>query len=161
MKAAVVYFSLEGNTKYVAEKIAKELEADLIALIPKRKYPTGKLSKYIWGGKSARSKESPALVPYQFDSKDYDLIVLGTPMWAGTFAPPLRTFLRKNKMIDKKVALYASCSGSSTKKCFKELEKEIPDSIVLSRLGLINPLKKSKPQNDQKILEFCSKLKAK
>lgn len=34
MKVAVVYFSLEGNTKYVAEKIAKVLDADMIQLIP-------------------------------------------------------------------------------------------------------------------------------
>lgn len=41
MKVAVVYFSLEGNTKYVAEKIAKVLDADMIQLIPVKEYPTG------------------------------------------------------------------------------------------------------------------------
>lgn len=30
MKTAVIYYSLEGNTKYAAEKIAAELKADLM-----------------------------------------------------------------------------------------------------------------------------------
>lgn len=80
MRTAVVYFSLEGSTKYVAEKVAKELNADLIPLVPIKKYPRGKISKYIYGGKSARFKEIRALEPYRFNSEDYGLIVLGTPM---------------------------------------------------------------------------------
>ena len=46
MNVAVVYFSLEGNTKYVAEKIARTLGADIITLIPAKEYPTGQVSKY-------------------------------------------------------------------------------------------------------------------
>ena len=47
MNTAVVYYSLEGNTQYAAEKVAGELGADLIRLVPVKEYPTGKLSKYL------------------------------------------------------------------------------------------------------------------
>ena len=39
MKTAVVYYSMHGNVRYVSEKVAKELGADLIELIPVKAYP--------------------------------------------------------------------------------------------------------------------------
>ncbi len=159
MNAAIVYFSLEGNTKYVAEKIAKELDADIIQLIPVKEYPTGKVSKFFWGGKSATFKEIPKLEAYRFDSQNYDLVLLGTPIWAGTFAPPLRTFIRENKLTGKKVALFACSGGGSAEKCFDQLEKEIADCTVLSTLRLIDPVKNAKPEDDERIIDFCKKLK--
>ncbi len=159
MKVAVVYFSLEGNTKYVAEKIAKVLDADMIQLIPVKEYPTGKVSKFFWGGKSATFKEIPKLEEYRFDSINYDLVLLGTPIWAGTFTPPLRTFLRENKLIGKKVALFACCSGGSAEKCFLQLEKEISDCPVLLTLRLIDPVKNANQEDTERIYNFCAKLK--
>ena len=159
MKAVVVYFSLEGNTKYIAEKIARELDAEIIPLIPVKDYPTGNVSKYFWGGKSTTFRETPKLEVYPFYSGNFDLVILGTPIWAGTFAPPLRTFLRENKLTGKKVALFASCSGGSTEKCFMQLEKEISECTVLSTLRLIEPVKNVDPENNKKIVDFCTKLK--
>jgi flavodoxin len=159
MKVAVIYFSLEGNTKYVAEKIAKELDADMIQLIPVKEYPTGKVSKFFWGGKSTTFKETPKLESYQFNPDNYELVILGTPIWAGTFVPPLRTFLRKTNLAGKKVAMFASCSGGSTEKCFKQLENKISDCTVLSTLRIIDPIKNANPENDGRIVDFCTKLK--
>jgi flavodoxin len=159
MKVAVIYFSLEGNTKYVAEKIAKELDADIIQLIPVKEYPTGKVSKFFWGGKSSAFREIPKLESYQFIPDNYDLVILGTPIWAGTFVPPLRTFLRKVNLTGQKVALFACCSGGSAEKCFMQLGKELSDCTVLSTLRLIDPVKNANPENDGIIIDFCTKLK--
>lgn len=159
MRVAVVYFSLEGNTKYVAEKIAKELNADMIQLIPVKEYPTGKVSKFFWGGKSTTFKETPKLESYQFDPDNYELVILGTPIWAGTFVPPLRTFLKKTKLTGKKVAMFANCSGGSAEKCFMQLENELSDCTVLSTLRLIDPIKNANSENNEIIVGFCTRLK--
>lgn len=158
MKTAVVYYSLEGNTKYVAEKVAAKLGADLIRLIPSKEYPTGKVSKYIWGGKSATFGEAPKLEPYIFDQNQYGLVILGTPIWAGTFTPPLRTFIRENKLEGKKVALFACCSGGPTEKCFGQLKEEIGDCTVVSTLQLIEPLKGIEAEVDKSLAGFCEML---
>jgi len=159
MKTVVIYFSLEGNTKYIAEEISKELNADIIQLIPVKEYPTGKVSKYFWGGKSTTFKETPKLESFKFDPDIYDLIILGKPIWAGTFTPPLRSFIKKTKLTGKKIAIFATCSGGSTEKCFKQLEKEISDGTVLATIGFIDPLKNKSSENSQKIIDFCTKLK--
>lgn len=159
MKVAIIYFSLEGNTKYVAEKIAEKLDGDIIRLMPLKEYPTGKVSKFFWGGKSSAFRESPVLEEYDFNSEKYDVVILGTPIWAGTFAPPLRTFLKENKLINKKVAFFACCSGGSTEKCFQQFEKGITDSTVLSTLKLIDPFKNNKAEDDESINNFCEQVK--
>ena len=159
MNVAVVYFSLEGNTKYVAEKIAMTLGADIIPLIPAKEYPTGQVSKYFWCGKSTTFKEKPKLETYSFDSQQYDLIILGTPIWAGTFTPPLRTFLREHQLTGKKVALFACCSGGSADKCFTQMENELLDCVVLTKLRLVEPFKNADPKDNENIREFCAKLK--
>lgn len=149
---------MDGHTKYAAGKIAAALGADLIPLIPIKEYPTGKVSKYFWGGKSATFGETPKLEPYTFDPQQYDLIVLGTPVWAGTVTPPLRTFLRESKLAGKKIALLACCSGGSVAKCFEQMKKEAGDCTVVSTLQLIAPLKGIAVDVDQNIDDFCVEL---
>lgn len=98
MKTIIVYYSLEGNTAYAADAIAAQLGADVLPLIPVKAYPTGKVSKLVWGGKSAVMSEAPKLQPYTFDAAAYDRIIFGFPVWASTIAPPLRTFIRENNL---------------------------------------------------------------
>ena len=80
MKIAVVYYSLEGDTKFVAEKIAGRLNADLIELKCVKAYPTGKVSKFFLGGKSVTFGEKPALIPYNFNAEHYDVVIIGSPV---------------------------------------------------------------------------------
>lgn len=89
MKTAIVYYSMSGNTRYAAERIAQTIGADLIPLVPTKAYPDSGFKKFFWGGKSALMGDKPALEPYAFDPNAYDLVILGTPVWAGTIAPPL------------------------------------------------------------------------
>lgn len=157
MKSIVVYFSLEGNSKYVADRIAEYVGADTLGLEPVKKYPTGNVSKFVWGGKSVVFGDKPKLLPYKFDAKDYDVIIIGTPVWAGTFAPPLKTFLREHDLSHKKVALYACCGGGSTEKCIDNLKKELKNCEIIGSFSLVDPGQKQSEENIQTIKAFCSK----
>ena len=53
MKDLIVYFSLEGNTEYVAQVLKEKLDARVRCLTPKKAYSTKGFAKYFWGGKSA------------------------------------------------------------------------------------------------------------
>ena len=155
MKIALVYYSLDGNTAFAAEKIGLRLGADTLRLKPVKEYPTEKIAKYFWAGKSASFQESPKLMPYAFDINMYDVIILGTPIWAGTFAPPLRTFIRAQVWEGRKVALFACCSGGGTEKCFQQLRNETHGSIKLPALRLIDPLRNPGEELDTAIAGFC------
>lgn len=42
MKNLIIYFSLEGNTKFIAESIAEEIECDIMELIPSKSILQGR-----------------------------------------------------------------------------------------------------------------------
>lgn len=155
----IVYYSLEGNTDWTVREIADRVDADLLRLEPKKAYPDSGFKKYFWGGKSATMKEKPELVPYQVDLSQYKRIILATPVWAGTFAPALRTFLQENDLKGKRIALAACSSGGGAQGCFKKLMAELKIAQVDATLSLIDPKKKPAPENREHIDAFCAKLK--
>ena len=53
MKSIIVYYSLEGSTKMIAEKLAEKTGADLLEIRSVKKYPTKGPAKFIVGGKDA------------------------------------------------------------------------------------------------------------
>ena len=161
MKTAVVYYSLEGNTRFAAKKAAEGLGADLIELLPVKAFPDKGFRKFFWGGKAATMKETPELEPYSFSAGDYDLVVLCTPVWAGTFPPPLRTFLKENDLSGKKVAVIASSSGGNAEKCIEQLRKAAKADQLAARLSLVDPKSRPSEDNERKISELVAKLKVK
>ena len=95
MASLVVYYSLEGSTKLIAD-IATALGADLLELKPvKEEINPKSFLKFFWGGRQVVLKKIPELVPYERDIGKYDLIVIGTPVWAFNYAPPIRLTFRR------------------------------------------------------------------
>ena len=156
MRVAVVCYSLQGGTYGAAKDAADALGADLVRLEPAKPYPTKTASMYFWCGKSAVFREAPRLAPYRFEG-EYDAVVLATPIWAGTFAPPLRTFLRQNRGRIRKAALLACCGGGEADKCFAGIAREIPGVPVLGRLRLVLPDPGS--GNAEAVARVCARIR--
>ncbi len=164
MKTAIVYYSMSGNTAYVAEKVAAKLreteEVDIIKIEPEKAFPDKGFKMYFWGGKSAVMKETPALQSYEFDVEKYDRIIFGTPVWASTFAPPLRTFVEENSDVKKKkLAMFVCYAGSGAEKTFARFKKFMDVADLEAELILLDPKDKVKTEDDVKIEEFCEKLR--
>ncbi len=162
MKTAVLYYSLTGNTEDTARRIADAMGADLIPLIPKKAYPAAGFKKFFWGGKSAVMEEAPALEPYAFRAADYDCVIFGTPIWAGTMAPPLRTALREQRQAlqGKAVAAFACSGGSGAGKTFEKIKGELGLSSFRAQLHLVDPKGRQTEENARKIAAFCQQLLA-
>lgn len=140
MKKLIVFYSYEGNTKCIAEEMAKASGADIIELKPVKEKKTTGFMKYVWGGRDAVMKKIPVLEPIAYDLNDYDLIIFGTPVWAGTFAPPLNSIFHKNLPKDKNVALFC-CYAGGKGKIFNKFEKIMSDNRVIGTLDIIDPTK--------------------
>lgn len=163
MRTAIVYYSMSGNTEYVAEKIADKLKASdevrLIKICPQKAYPDKGAKKFLWGGKSAVMGDTPKLLPYEFKANDYDRIIIGTPVWASTFVPPLKTFFNENPDMNKKpVAVFTCFSGGGADKAILKLKKYLDIENFEAELILIDPKDNVKAEDDMKISEFCSAL---
>ena len=158
MRDVIVYYSLEGNTQYVAEKLAEQLGAEMLRLVPKKAYSDKGFAKFFWGGKSAVMGEKPELEAYSADLAQFDRVIFGTPVWAATFTPPLRTFVTEqaDKLVGKKFAAFACQGGSGAEKAFKKLLDCLGRDSFAATMILNDP--KPKTENDQAIAAFVAKL---
>jgi len=161
MKSIVIYYTLENSTKKAANIIATKLNADILELQPMKAYPTGSISKFFWGGKSVIFNQKPKLSTYHFNASTYDLIIIGTPIWAGTYTPPIQTFISENSLTDKKIALFSCHDGGGPKKCFQQLTSKLSSSEIIAYLDLINPNKAKAEETNQKIETFISTISLK
>ncbi|ETI90563.1 flavodoxin family protein [Clostridium butyricum] len=158
MKNLIIYFSLEGNTKFIAESIAEEIECDIMELIPSKKYSTGKIGKYFWGGKSVMFKEKPELINSQLDISNYKNIIIGTPVWCGTYAPPFNTFLSNFEIKYKNIALFACHGGGGAEKCFDNFKNELTENNFLGDISFVDPIKNQREECSQKAKEWIKSL---
>ena len=159
MKTLIVYYSLEGNTAYAADRIAYLTGADTLRINPVKEYPKSGFRKFLWGGKSALMSETPKLEAYIFDQGKYDRIIFGFPVWAGSITPPIRTFIRENDLKGKHIAAFACQSGSGAEKAFGKLKAALGIDNLEAELILIDPKEKPSQENEKKIEMFCAKMK--
>jgi flavodoxin len=148
MKTAVVFYSLDGNCAFTAEEIKTQLNADLIRLETKDEKKRGKVGKMLWGCAMVFSKKKPPIKPYSFDSSKYDLIILGAPVWAGSPAPPIRTFISETNLSGKKIALFV-CHGGGRGKSLKTFQTLLTGNNIAATADFKEPAKNSEDSKKQ------------
>ncbi len=158
MKSIVVFYSLEGNTRLIAQAIAEATGAALLELRPKREIPKKGFGKFFYGGKSVMLHEQPELQNEFPDFAEYDTVLIGTPIWAGSFSAPVNTFLKTQSLVGKKIALFACHKGGGANKCFENLKKKLPGCKFLGELSLIDPLARNPEENRQKAIAWAQSL---
>jgi flavodoxin len=161
MRTAIVYYSMGGNTAWAAGQLASRLDAELIALTPRRPYPDRGARKFLRGGRAAMLGETPALEPYCFDAAAYDRVILGTPLWAGRISPPLRSFLKEQgaALADKPLACFICSGGGGDGKAFEQLRRLLGRDLT-AELSLIDPKDRPSPENGDRLEAFCRTLGA-
>lgn len=117
-KTLVVYYSASGNTKDVAEKIAKITEADLFEIEPVEPYTDDDLD---WTDDDSRvsrehddeSLRDVELVSTTVDNWDsYDTVYIGYPIWWGIAAWPVDNFVKENDFTGKTVIPFCTAATS-------------------------------------------------
>ncbi len=143
MKKLVIYYSLEGNTKFIAQLIAETIGAETLELKPKGEIKRHGLTKYFWGGRQVMTKEEPELSSFDEQLNDYDVLFIGTPVWAGSYAPALNTLFSNTNFRDKKIALFC-CHRGGKGKIFEKMKERLTGNEIMGEMGFRDPLKKDK-----------------
>ena len=153
MNALVAFYSRTGTTKKVAVEIAGLLKADVDEIIDKknRKGAVG----YMLAGRDATLKKLTKIEAKK-DASKYDLVVVGTPVWAFTVSAPVRTYLTKNKGRLKRVAFFCTEDGSGSQRAFKAMS-EICGKTSKAHL-VLRTKEVWKGNIKEKIKEFVEKL---
>jgi flavodoxin len=138
MKILVAYYSYEGHSAFVAEALGNILNAELFRIETKDKKERKGLSKYFWGGKMVFSKKHPEIKEFNIDFSSYDLIVLGCPVWAGSPAPAMLSFLKEAHISEKNVAIFV-CHLGGKGKSLEKFKEALTGNTITGEIDIINP----------------------
>lgn len=78
----------------------------------------------------------PEILPLDKNVGDYDIVFVGSPVWYGTFAPPLGTFFSTNDLSGKTVIPFCTHGGDGAGHLFEDVAKAAPESKILPGLAL-------------------------
>ncbi len=119
MKALVVYYTRTGHTGKVAAELANELQCDKEEIIDtvKRSGPIG----WLKSGRQASSSAMTKLKPLEKDPAQYDIVIIGTPVWAANISTPARTYIVENKDKFKKVAFFCTLGSRGAEQTLSKM----------------------------------------
>lgn len=153
--AAVIYFSATGNTKALAEKIAKVTKADIYEIVPAVPYTSEDLN---YNNDSCRANAEqqddnarPEIEPIQIELEDYDTILLGYPIWWGTLPKVIYTFAQTYDLSGKTIMPFCTSGGSSISVSVSALKELCPNSNVTEGL------RATASANDSQITEWLTR----
>ena len=135
-KMLVIYYSQTSNTKSVATEIATKLGADLAEIVPVELYDGDFQATIERGKKELDEGAYPEIKPLAVDIAKYDVIFLGYPIWFGTYAPPVFTFLDQVDLSGKKVVPFCTFGSGGLESSLKDLAKAEPSAEILPGYGV-------------------------
>ena len=135
-KILVLYYSQTSNTKAVAQEIATKLNADIEEIVMVEPY-NGDFQATIDRCMVEREQGIiPDIKPVAAKIADYDVIFLGYPVWFGTYAPPVATFLKQTNLSGKKIVPFCTFGSGGLESSVKDLEKAAPKATILDGYGV-------------------------
>ncbi len=155
MNLLTVFYSRTGTTRKVAESIAEGLSCDIEEVVD-TKSRVGPLH-YLAAGREAGQKKLTVIQPLKKDPGLYDIVLIGTPVWAGTMSTPIRTYISQNRERFKAIALFCTSYGGGLDKTLKDM-KELCEKPTVACLAIKAKETKSE-QYLQKIKVFVDTIK--
>ena len=133
-KALVVYFSVTGNTKALAETIAETTGADIVEIVPETPYTSEDInySKDNCRANKEQNDDSarPAIANKIENIDDYDTIFLGYPIWWGTMPKIINTFLESYDLSGKTIMPFCTSGGSGIETSVSAIKDVCPGADV-------------------------------
>ncbi|MCQ5128392.1 flavodoxin [Butyricicoccus faecihominis] len=136
MNTLIAYFSYTGNTKGIARQIQGLTGGDLFEIRPAAPYSQDYDTAERQGRKETRDGYRPPLAEQAPDLSGYDAVLLGTPNWFNTVAPPVASFLAENDFAGKHIALFCTNGGGGLGHIPTDIKTLCKDAKLLDGLNL-------------------------
>jgi flavodoxin len=159
MKTLIVFFSYDGNSALVVEELHKNLgeDCDVLPLRIADETYQSRLADLLQAGRMILSRKNPALKPYDAAPDNYDLIILGGPVWAGAPAPALQTFIAETKPSGKRIGLFL-CHAFGSGKPMDKLKALLPGNVIAGAIDFVNPAKQDRAAVARKVADWVAGL---
>jgi flavodoxin len=124
MKSLVVYYSLTGKTKLVAQAIAEALNATLGEIKETKPRKLG-FSVYLFGGFATITNRGSKINPVDVDLKQYERIFIGSPVWASRPAPAINAFIYQANFEGRSIIPFFTMGGNNSEKALANITAKI------------------------------------
>lgn len=132
----VVYYSRSGHTREAAKKIQAHTGGDLLEIETAAPYPREYAAVVQQAKQEIETDYRPELKTKVENIASYDVIFIGSPIWWGTIAPPVTSFLAENDVTGKTVAPFVTHAGSGLAQSVGDIKKLAPAANVLDALAI-------------------------
>ena len=125
-KTAVVYFSVTGNTKKIAESITEVVPADIYEIVPEEKYTDEDIDYGNDSSRTSREQSDDSARPKikeKIDLEGYDTVYLGYPIWWGDVPKIVLTFVESGALDGKTVIPFCTSGQTGIEDSVKTLKK--------------------------------------
>ena len=119
MKTLTVYYSRSGTTRRIAEELVKKLGSDVDPITEPR--GRGGLLGFLRSGYEAATEKLPQINPAGKSPSDYDLVIVGTPVWSKKMSSPVRSYLSQHRDKMSDVAFFCTLGGSGGEATLKAM----------------------------------------
>lgn len=121
MNVLVVYYSRTGNTRKLAQRIAFAMNAEIdeISDVANRKGIAG----YLRSGNEAWFRRAAKIHPSSTRARDFDLVVIGTPVWRVSLSSPVRSYLEEHAPHFRRVAFFCTMDRFGSGRVFRQMQE--------------------------------------
>ncbi len=152
-KMLVLYYSQTSNTQAVAEEIATRLGADIESIVPVNPYDGDFQATIERCQKDREQGVVTEIEPLKVDVSQYDVVFIGYPVWFGTYAPPVATFLNQVDLTGKKVVPFCTFGSGGLESSVKDLAAQQPGAEILAGYGVRAARMEAMPQEVDQFLK--------
>lgn len=137
-KTLILYYSQTGATKAVAEELQRQLDADIACIEAVDPYNTDYAATVQRWRQEREEGVKVAIQPLAVDLAEYDTIFLGFPVWGGTCASPVATFLADNSLAGKTIVTFATFGSGGIESATADVANAQPEATVVKGYGVRN-----------------------
>lgn len=142
-KYLVLYCSRTSNTGRVAQSIRTTLDCDILEVEPQTPYEddyNSMLSRAQEELAAIRQGNFPPIKTSVENFDAYDIVFVGYPIWYGSMATPMQTFLHAHasKLAGKRIALFATSGSSGISTSVSEARTLCSDATVIEQSLLLS-----------------------
>jgi len=160
MKPLVVYYSHTGRTRAVAEMIAAAVSGELEQIAEIGVVRKGFMG-FLRAGRGAMRKEKSEIEPPKKRPADYDLIVVGTPVWGWNLVPAVRRYLSTVDLAGKSVGFFCTMGTNGDARTFASMRELAPASRVLGELAVTQSESRDKEALKKKVADWAREIQTK
>lgn len=155
-KVLVVYYSLSGHTKEIAEKVKILTNADIYEI---KTAETLKANPAFYMKVKQQLKDGnyPKLAAPLPDMGQYDMIFVGSPVWWYTISTPVLSFLQQADFKGKKVVPF-STQGSNYGTFFEDFQQKAQNAVIQPAADFNNLPTKYDRAVENKIIKWINSL---